>query len=337
MQAMARTWTLLTILAFLSTAYAAEHDVVVLTSGNRMTGSVTELSRGELSFDIDGAGTVEINWNNVVSLESSKVLDVELRSGQRFTGSITTPSPGKLEVRSSAGTQGVDLKDVIRIKPIEATFVERTSGSIDGGFSYLQAGNEFDWTLEADAENRTKNYLSTASFDTLLRRREGANDQMRNNFALASRRFLPNRWFVLGHFGVQEDQELDLDLRTLAYGAIGRNLVQSNRTILAVDGGIDWNHEGYGGFPTSNSPEALGTLEWDWFELGGRTELLTEASTFITLNRARTRFELKIDVRHDLVRKFYGEIGLFESFDSSPPNGLHNNDFGITLTIGRSF
>jgi hypothetical protein len=142
---------------------------------------------------------------------------------------------------------------------------------------------------------------------------------------------------VLGNLGIEQDQRLDLDLRSVVYGAVGRTLIQSNRTIVAVYGGVDYNRENYGGFPISNSSEGLGAVEWDWFDPGSKTELLSKATTYLTLNRQRVRLEFKSELRHDLPRNFYGAVGVFESFDSDAPAGQHNNDAGLTITFGRSF
>jgi len=80
---------LLALYFLVSTAYPSGPGIVVLTSGNRMTGSVTEPGRGELTFSIDGAGSV----GNVESLETTQTLDVELSSGQRLTVlPVSTPS-----------------------------------------------------------------------------------------------------------------------------------------------------------------------------------------------------------------------------------------------------
>lgn len=318
-------------------AYASEPDVVVLNSGNRITGSVTELSRGDLSFSVAGAGTLEISWSNVVSLKSDQTLDVELGSGERFTGSISSPSDGKLEIKTAAGPKVVDMKDVVRIKPLEATFAERTSVSIDGGFAFLHANDEVDFTIDAELENRTRNYVTDAEYIGLLRRQNGNNNAMRHFFQLGSRRFLPNRWYVLGQFGVEEDQFLDLDLRILAAGALGRTLVQNNRVVFSVHGGFDYNLEQYNGVPgTSNTAEALGGIEWDLFG-AENTELKTTATTYASLERARARLELDSSLRRDIFRNFYWAIRFFEEYDSDPPPGKKNSDFGVTLTIGKSF
>jgi len=336
MRAMVRTFTLHLMVVIASTAYAAEHDTVVLKNGDRLLGSVSSLSRGELSFSIDGAGSVDINWSNIESVETITPLDVELSSGAKLRGTLHSPAPGKLEVKTDTTPQVVEMNEVVRITSIAANFADRTSGSIDVGFDFLQANTEFDLTLNAEAENRTTNYLTEASYETILRHLNGENAQWRNNFELGSRRFLPHRWFVLGRFQLEQDQLLDLDLRTLVYGAVGRYLIQSNRSLLGVHGGIDYDRENYGGLPIDNSPEALGNVEWDWFDIGGKTEFESKATTYITLNRSRLRFEASGQLRHDLTKHYYGALEVFESFDTDSHRGK-NNDVGVSIAIGRSF
>jgi len=85
----------------------AQNDVVELTTGNRLFGTIGSLYRGELRFSIAGAGTVNINWSNVELLESARVMDVELASGERLSGAVRSPSAKQLEV-----TTAQDRKDL---------------------------------------------------------------------------------------------------------------------------------------------------------------------------------------------------------------------------------
>lgn len=327
----------LAVLVIASTARASEPAVVVIKSGNRMTGSISELSRGTLTFSIEGAGSVDINWDNVVSLQSSQNLDIHLSSGVRYSGTISSPSDGKLEIKTASGPQVVDMKDVVLIKPVEATFRERTSGSVDAGFSVLQANDEIDLNLNAGLENRTKNYLTEASFESLWRRRSGDDNQLRNFFDIGSRRYLPHRWFVLGQFDIQQDQAMDLDFRTLVSGSLGRTLIENNHAIFSAYAGFDFNHEDYGGVPTTNTGEALAAIEWDVFGDKHKTELLATAKSYYALNQARIRLQLDTEIRRYIYKKIYGKLNFFESFDSKPPLAQEGNDYGLTITIGRSF
>jgi hypothetical protein len=314
-----------------------EVDTVALTSGNRMTGSIRELARGQLTFRIDGAGTVKINTNNVEKLESNRMFDVELPSGERLSGAIAGVEPGVLQVRTATGTRSVPMRDVIRIDRVGATVRERTSAEVELGFGFISADDAMDWTFSGGVDNRTKNYRTELSLDSLIRRQNSDTTQKRNDLLLTTRRFLRDRWFVLGQLEASNDQQLDLDSRYLAGAAAGRILAQSNRTELAVFGGLDYILEDYSGVPGNNSEvEVMLAAEWDWFEVGGDTELDTRATIYQSTERSRTRVELDLSLHRDFFRNFYWSINIFESYDSDPPPGLKDSDFGLTLAVGLS-
>lgn len=397
---MRRVLTYLALGASLAAGYSAhsqedERDVVVLESGNRLAGTIVALYRGELSFSIDGAGPVDIDWSNVESLTSGGVLDVELSTGERLSGSLASAGPGRLGIarrtaasstsaaassprtaapttsaaassartaapttsaaasstragpagaQLAAGTApgtasiAVDIDEVVRITPIAATPAERTSGYADIGLDFLTANDELDVNLNVGLTNRTRNYLSEASLDSLVSRLDGETAQKRNYFLVGTRRFLSNRWFAVGHLHFEEDRELDLDSRVLIGVGAGRTLIQSNRTILALHAGLAHNRERFRPVPgTDSTAEAFVAFEWDWFELGGDTELSTAAMTFFSFDRSRRRLELDANLRRVITGSTYWSLRLYESYDSDPPRDLEHSDFGITLGIGRSF
>jgi Protein of unknown function, DUF481. len=332
----------LLLIALLVAPFATEaeegEEFVLLSSGNRMTGTVRALDRGELTFTIDGAGTVDIDWKNVETLQSEQRFDVELASGERLAGSIVAGAPGTVQLVTAAGPRTLERGRIVRITPVAATFLERTSGFIDAGFDFLSAGDEIDLTLNGEVSHRSHDFLTHMHVSSLVRRRDGETEQRRNHLELGTRRFLHDRWFVLGEIAAEEDLELELESRFLLAAGVGRALVQSNRTVLSVYGGLDYALEDYRGIPGSDDyAEALAAVEWDWFEVGGKTELLTEATTFFSLERSRTRIDLTASLRRSFFRSFYFSLNLFESYDSDPPADFENSDFGLSLTVGSTF
>jgi len=323
----------------LAAASAHADDEVSLTSGNRMTGTLRELSRGVLSFSVAGAGRIDIDWNNVETLRSEQRLDIELVSGTRLLGTIASPSTGMLEIReASGGTQTVPMQDVVRMTRVRATLTERTTGSADIGIDFLTANSELDLTFNIDAQNRTKNFLTSAYLSSILRRRNGEVAQRRDRFHIDTRRFLADRWFVLGQFEVEDDRELDLDLRVMLGAALGRTLHQSQRQIFALYAGLDYIFEEYRQITDSDdSGEAFGTLEWDWFEFDGKVELDVRATTYRRLDEDRWRIAFDSSIRRYVIRDFYLALNLYESYDSRPPPDRKHSDFGVSLTFGSSF
>ena len=126
--------------ACLSTAQAKHlDDVVVLKNGDRLTGEIKGLQRGELKFKASYmAEAVRLDWARVERLESKSTFMVYLIDGTLITDSV------QLIPANSAKTDnfaiGVDQKairvsqmDVLRITPVEAQFWRQLEGSIDFG------------------------------------------------------------------------------------------------------------------------------------------------------------------------------------------------------------
>jgi hypothetical protein len=322
-----------------STAYAQRTDVVQVTNGDRITGTVSGLARGRLAFRTDAARTLSVAWGDVVTLTSSETLDVELASGVRYTGSISSPSPGRLIVQAASGpSPSIDMTEVIRLTPIGAGLRARTTGSIDVGANFTKADSARSYTLDIDAANRTRSYETLMDFDSWLQRREDTDTLTRNKFQLDVRRLLPRRWYVVSKVGYQEDDELDLDWRLLVGGGVGRRLVQSNRMLLSVEGGLDYNGERYDSEDsTHHSAELFGGVDWNYFSPRWSTETTLVATTYIGLERQRARLELDARLRREIVWDLYWAVNVFESFDSAPRGDRERSNVGLAFNVGWTF
>ncbi len=337
------------LLVLPATLNAQAADVVEVASGDRITGNVSRLERGRLAFRTASAGpghqrfagTISIVWMEVVSLTCSQQLDVELASGEKFAGSISSPSPGRLVVQTASGpTRPIPVAEFVWMAPIEAGFRGRTTGSIDFGVSFSSAEDSRTYTLRTEATHRspTHAYEAQLAFDSWLSAREDVETLTRNDFLADVRRRLPGRWFAVAKFEVQQDDPLELDVRLLAGGGVGRVLVQSNRTRLYLQGGLDYDAERYEGVQSfDHSVEFFGGLDWDWFELGGAVEAAVAATTFISLERTRARLELDGTIRRDAFWSMYWALGVNESFDSDPPADRPRSNLGLAFTLGWSF
>src|ERR1700727_3549520 len=105
----------LALLIALPVAAFADADVVTLTNGDHVTGTVRKLEHGNLDVGAEDGGSIEVPWKTVATITSKQRFEVELKSGQRFYGTITTPTAGHIEVKGTAGPSALDMKEVIRI------------------------------------------------------------------------------------------------------------------------------------------------------------------------------------------------------------------------------
>jgi hypothetical protein len=337
------------VVALPMTTLAQDPDVVEVASGDRITGDVSRLQHGQLAFRTASAGaghkrfagTISIVWAEVVSIKSAKTLDVELASGERLTGSIATTSPGSLVVQTSSGpSRAIDLKEIIGIITIESGFRGRTTGSIDFGLNYTNAEDARTYTLDANALHRSRTYAyeTQVAFTSWLSARDDAERLTRNDVTVDVRRRFPNRWFALATGAVQQDEPLELDVRVLLGGGIGRTLIQSNRTVLSAEGGLDYDGEQYDSTDTfDHSLEAFAGIDWDWFAGDSSTEASLDATTFISLARPRARLQLDGSLRHDIFWDMYWALNVLENFDSDPPGDRPRSDFSVSFSLGWTF
>jgi hypothetical protein len=333
-----------------TTLHAQSTDVVEVANGDRITGDVRRLQNGLLSFRTAAAaapgaqrwaGTISIVWAEVVRLASTQNLDIELGTGERLTGSISSPAAGELIVQTTTGpSRPIATREIVYIVPIEAGFRGRTTGSVDFGLNVTNAEAARSYTLAAAAVHRSAAhvYETEASFDSWLSARDDAERLTRNEFALDVRRRLGARWFGIAKFELQQDEPLELDVRLVVGGGLRRMLLQTNRTVLAVEGGVDYDGEAYDSADAfSHSVEVFGGTSWNWFAPGHSTQAAVDATVFISLERQRMRLELDSKLRRDLLSSMYWALSIIENFDSNPPGDRPRSDLGLSVSLGWVF
>jgi putative salt-induced outer membrane protein YdiY len=318
------------------TAFAQGMDVVKVKNGDQFTGDVASLERGDLSFGTAAAGTIDIAWSQVVTLSSKRILDVDTVSGMRYTGTISSPADGQLVVQTATGpTKPIPLSEVVRMRSVGETFFARTTGSVDFGLTVTNS--TVTYALEGNANNRTRSYETDLTIESFLSQQDEGVTETRNNVEFDTRKLFVNRWFIVGTAQYQQDDELELDWRTVFGGGVGRVLVETPATLLQTEGGIDYNAESFtSALETDHSAEVFGAVDWDWSPTGP-TEASINAKTEISLERARVRLEFDARLRRDIFWNLYWSVNAFDDFDSDPPDDRPKSAFGLAIGFGWSF
>jgi hypothetical protein len=231
------------------------------------------------------------------------------------------------------------MLDVVHLSPLERGFWSRLDGSIDLGFSYTQASEQTQWTLNADAQHRRERYLFQGVMSSQFTEIEGADATSRNALTLSARRLIGTRWFSSGFGQAQQDQSLGLNLRSVLGAAGGRYVVQRPRTVLSVFTGAAYTYERFENETPDNSAEALLGLQWNWFSLSNNdTDLSTTLLTYYNISgRARARVDFTASYRQKIVKDLHWSLNGFDNYDGAPPAGQKANDAGVSLSLGWSF
>ena len=317
-------------------------DIVIMTNGDTVTCEIKELVRGRLRVSTDSMGTMQIEWEDVRQITSSATFEVELDSGERFIGTFqATPQPGRLSVVADTGTTVHDHLTVVRITPMGDSWWGRFDGSLDVGFSFTKANEARQLSVAGDATRRGERLGLTLNVNSLFTSQEGVENTSRQVVDLQIQRYLPRRWLVAVLTQFQQNEELQLDLRSTLGAGGGRYLIQSNRTIVSLLGGMSFTREKFTGpEPGESNAEALAILDFQTFTFDDpETDISARLSVVPSLTQAgRVRIDFDSRVRREILKDFYFSLGFFDNYDSEP--GLvdaERNDYGFISSFGWAF
>lgn len=324
-------------------ALAQKTDIITLDNGDSITCEIKELERGRLRCKTDTMGTVYIEWDHIATINTDKMLEIELDTGRRYLGSLKPgETAGEMNVTIGRASTPVPTAAVAFVRPIGATFWGRLDGDIDFGASFTQADNQLDYSLNATSKYTGQSNTFTVSLSSLIKRRDESTTTNRQVFSGQWIRQLRwSRWFGLAVVNLEHNEELDLEVRASGGYGFGRYLKQTNRWTWRTYATGLYSREEFVGQPTGNNnvEAGLGT-DVEVFTFG---EHVTDISTrFVVLpslsdfGRVRLQFDAK--VKREFVRDLYFSVEVFETYDSNPPQeSAKKNDFGFTMSLGWSY
>jgi hypothetical protein len=320
-------------------ALAQKVDVVTLRNGDHLTCEVKKLDKGRLTINTDALDKVTVFWQDVAAVTSPREFEVTVASGDKFYGTLGASPSGDLAITDVLGPQIARLDDVTLIVPLGTSIWSRMDGSMDAGLSLAQANRETHYTLNASGLYRSRRYRISGTLASQLTTREDADRTFRNTLTLnGSRLFQDNRWFLTMLGQIQQNEELDLELRTVGGGGVGNAFSQTNHRMVAGYTGLVYTREHFSNEPADNLAEVAVGAQIDFFTAAKHESSLTNSiNSYYALGRARARLELQSAWRHEFMNDFYFSVNGIESFDSNPPEGQKKNDYTVSLTIGWSF
>ena len=321
-------------------------DVVVLKNGDRLTGEIKGLQRGELRIKSDYmAEAVRLDWTKIERLESKSTFMIWLVDGKLMTDVMrllptSSSETANFLIGNSHQTIRVHKLDVIRIAPTDRQFWKRLEGSIDFGFSFTSGNDQYQTQLSATATYRTGDHSFTASVDSALSGQTEGTSLTRNQFSFDYRKQLTRRWYIGGLFDLLRSDQQSLKLRTSVGALVGRNLKQTEHTRLSVFGGMVGTRENYSesvGQPKTTNADALVGTDFATFRFNA-IDIRSRFSLFPSLTTpGRTRLQVTSDLRVKVVKDLWWGFHVYENFDSRPPVRADKNDLGVSTSLGWKF
>ena len=316
-------------------------DVVLIDNGDRILCEIKKLDRGKLSCSTSEAGTISIKWTHVVQVSSDYAFQLQLESGARYVGTIGLSSErGKLDVIGTGGAAGLEIARVVEMIPLQQSFFRRFKGSVDAGYDFTQSENATTWSASANLNYRTRVLDANVSASSNVKDQTSATTVNRQDLRVVVNRFVGDRWFVSALGQGEKNESQGLDYRGLLGGGAGRTLAQTNKSNLAVLGGVALSNEKFSDRDEADTnAEAVLGITAETFRFDSPELDLSASFLFLPNLSTAGRYRLQANgkARIELVRNLYWALTVYETYDSDPPSATsRRNDFGITTSLGWS-
>jgi putative salt-induced outer membrane protein YdiY len=319
-------------------AAAQDTDVVLTRSGDRLVGEIQKLEKDVLTLSTAYSDSdFALDWAEVAAVESSRQFLVETFGGRRLAGSLVR-DPARAATVVVSG-EAIPMTDISMIQPYERSFWSRFDSGFDFGYSMVRANDAKQLSLGGNLAYRGQRNVDALFVNVFRSSQSNAPRTERWELGNDYRYLLGDRWYVTTTQDFLKSDEQELDLRTTLGAGVGRFLLRSPDQYLGVGAGLAWNRENY-------QDPALDIQDSGEAYLG--TELMTEKLRFadlltrlvyypsLTIDN-RYRLNYKFDLDFNLPGDWYFRVGLFDNYDSHPPEDLSKNDWGWSNAFGLKF
>lgn len=337
-----RILALVLLLLWLEQAFAAKTDVVILVNGNAITGEIESLEFGSLKYSTDSMGSVFIDWDDVVNVTSNQQLQVELTDGRRYFGNLHS-SGERFHIKVVTQSESLDLptNQIVRVTPIitDERFWRRLEGDISFGLNAQKSSEVTTINVASDVRYRTRDFLVGLQLNSAVTDQPTEETKIRQNLGLNYQRFKQDRWFTDWFTSWESNDELGIQSRVLAGGAVGRYLVQTNTRQFSMTAGLVGTRESFTGSDDSTT-QAEGRLQIRYLSRHRDPDSSFSLTTNIfplLEDFSQYRAETDISFKREFVEDLFFEVLLYHSYVSEPPTGAESGDYGITTSLGYSF
>src|SRR5271157_4251451 len=333
-------------------------EQVTLKNGDRLTGTILNVSDKKLTIKTEHAGTVTIDWDAVAQFSSEQPMVVTRTDKQVVSGAVNTKD-SEVVVNATSGTQTIPMADVAVMRsPADQAAYEKSlhPGMLEGwvgggnfglalargnsdttnlalGFNAARPTTTDKWTIQAVSlySTSTANNVTTTTANAL------------GGFIRYDHNLTP-KLFAFGLFAGSYDHAQDLDVRVSPSGGLGYHAIASKVTTLDLLGGFGYTYEnyssGYNGSTTGVTNNLTSATIGDEFnhKFTPNTSVFQDLYFFPYLNEnGNYRGVFDFGISSKLYRAITWNLNFGDRYNSKPVAGNKNNDILLTTGLGLAF
>ena len=315
-------------------------DIVTLKNGDSITGEIKELFSGILKLSTDSMGTVSIEWEDIIAVDSAYRYEVRASDGSRFYGTVTMNADmaSILTVRHHGGTRELPPLDIVELRPVAKEFKDRIDIYLSTGASYNKASDissiEFNTTVGYEDE-KSRNQFTGRSTNT-----NTGGDLKQSSKVDVSRRVWSDRsqLYRTLHANYEQSDELALDYRITTGVGLGRYFRDTNRHRLSTEAGLQILTERTTSGIEQESAEAFINAAFNMWQFSSpELDLALSGSLYPSITESgRMRGDTNARLRWEIVADLFLDFTAWATYDNQN-EGDSSLDYGLTTGLGWEY
>jgi len=193
--------------------------------------------------------------------------------------------------------------------------------------------------LATDVSYRTTTYSLNFDANASLTDQPDRENSRRANTSISYQKFRQERWFADWFSTFERNDELGIESRVSIGGAYGRYVVQTNRNLLSLTAGIQATTEAKTGESGRKEvPEGRLQLRYQHRNPEHDASMRLTTTVYPLLEDLGVyRAETDLTFRREIINDLDLDLSIYQSYQSDPPAGSSNSDYGVTTSLAFSF
>jgi putative salt-induced outer membrane protein YdiY len=315
-------------------------DVLTLSNGDRLSGTVLRKQGDSVVLRTAYAGDVSVKWSEVTGITTAKPVHVILSDESSIKGELLAADAGHARVKAGEiiETAPFDLAKLTFINPPPEVSGQgaKISGRVNVGV-ISTSGNTDTENIHLDGEwiARTRDNRFTVGGAFNRAKDQGTESASNGHAYIKYDHFVTKQWYVYANSTVERDRFKDLNLRTTLGVGSGYQIYESPELNLQVEGGVNYVNEDFRLMPDDRFPSARWALKYNQMLFGGATQLFHEHEWLISLEDTKDMIaKTKTGLRFPLSKQFEASTQVDVDWDRTPPAGKDSTDTKLLFTVG---
>jgi putative salt-induced outer membrane protein YdiY len=332
-------------LAVVLLAAASSADEVTLKNGDRLTGTLVEITKDKLVLKTDYAGDLKLDRASIASIRTDAPVTVVLADGSRFERKLEPAEPGIVKFADAPGAPSigaVPLDQVGEVNPPKKEIKWTGAAALGADFTRGNTRNDRIHML-IDAVRRTDEDRLTvdAGWNYARSRAKDSNKDEtteRNVFgAVKYDYFFTEKFFGYGQTRAEGDKFKDLELRYTAGLGVGYQWVEEDNLKFYTEGGLSYFYENFTNAPTDDYLAARLAYRLDWTPVDWLT-FIHDTEWFPSLADKDDQFvRTDFTVRVPIAGHLKAEASAMYEWDNTPSPDSKRLDEKYLIGIAYTF